>query len=433
MTLNLDSDQIRVLNWRVNEGDIGTIIGPPGCGKTTTGSMLAVKLISEQLSNKILLVAYTNAAVNKFAREIVSILGNRLASSLCVRTGNFAGHEDSIGIQFSNNAETIRSKKIVLCTILSLKKLTYNMRFDNLIIDEGGIAKLEHLLTPFMYGINQLSVSLLANNISYKINNIIELASNCGITATVIGDPKQSRPIGLTNYENSAIEFMLKHSKYDTLFTTHRLPNPLSFLVDDFARYGGLKSAPEVKNNRLSLKYNASLQFKEILNPDNVITWVDINGKERPLGPSSWSNEIEASACVKISEELYKIISSQSIAIVTRFSEQKRIIKNYLRKLGISNIRVDTTTGALGTQADVVIVSLVRNNNHRIVGAAGNLQDLNVAISRSKKKLIIIGNYEMMANGFSSPTNNYKSPSRRLAQLVNRYGKIIDAPYILKN
>jgi superfamily I DNA and/or RNA helicase len=45
-------------------------------------------------------------------------------------------------------------------------------------------------------------------------------------------------------------------------------------------------------------------------------------------------------------------------------------------------------TGTLGAQADIVIFSLVRNNPERNVGGAGTLQDLNVAISRSKKKLI---------------------------------------------
>ena len=71
------------------------------------------------------------------------------------------------------------------------------------------------------------------------------------------------------------------------------------------------------------------------------------------------------------------------------------------------NIKVTTTTGALGTQADIVIFSLVRNNPENNVGAAGTLQDVNVAISRSKEKLIILGNFEMMLNGWIySPTDS---------------------------
>jgi hypothetical protein len=64
--------------------------------------------------------------------------------------------------------------------------------------------------------------------------------------------------------------------------------------------------------------------------------------------------------------------------------------------------KVTTTTGALGTQVDIIMFSLVRNNPERNVGAAGTLQDLNVAISRSKEKLIILGNFDMMLNGWTT-------------------------------
>jgi hypothetical protein len=62
------------------------------------------------------------------------------------------------------------------------------------------------------------------------------------------------------------------------------------------------------------------------------------------------------------------------------------------------------------------------------------LQDLNVAISRSREKLIILGNFDTMINGWTnaSSVSHRKSPARSLAHLVeSKYGKIIDAPSIL--
>jgi hypothetical protein len=96
-----------------------------------------------------------------------------------------------------------------------------------------------------------------------------------------------------------------------------------------------------------------------------------------------------------------------------------------------------TTTGALGTQSDIVLFSLVRNNPEKIVGAVGTLQDLNVAISRSKEKLIIFGNFDMMLNGWSGYSQYYrywrKSSSRALAQLVDsKYGRVIETPPIIR-
>jgi hypothetical protein len=62
------------------------------------------------------------------------------------------------------------------------------------------------------------------------------------------------------------------------------------------------------------------------------------------------------------------------------------------------------------------------------------LQDLNVAISRSREKLIILGNFDMMLNGWTngSSVSHRKSPARNLAHLVEtKYGTIINAPQIL--
>lgn len=90
--------------------------------------------------------------------------------------------------------------------------------------------------------------------------------------------------------------------------------------------------------------------------------------------------------------------------------------------MGHTDIKVTTTIGALGTQADVALFSLTGNNPERNVGAAGTLQDINVAISRAKEKLIVLGNFDMMLNGWTSSSTRYryKSPARNLARLIER-------------
>ena len=436
-TIKLNPDQSRILNWRINSGGVAGVIGPAGCGKTTTGSFLAVKMICEGHTKNVLLVAFTNSAANEFARELSMVLGPEGSRFLCVRSGYAPGADSSLPIPFSNNIEVVRAKKIVICTTHSLKRLSNSIKFDNMIIDEAGIERLEHLLSPFALGIKQLGIHLMKENISYETNNIIELASSCGIVATVVGDPKQSRPIGLADHDLSAMEWVLKCAKYDTLFTTHRLPDKLAMLVDEFADYGGLISAPEIASRRFGAKYAIEDSFKDILNPQEVITWVNLNGNEEMAGPSSWYNDLEAKACVRICRELKRVAPAKSISIVTRYTEQRRTISKYLQHLDVE-ARVLTTTGALGTQADIVIFSLVRNNPERLVGAVGSLQDLNVAISRSKEKLIIIGSFEMMLNG---STSAYTSNSRykqnfpqKLARLVDKkYGMVVEPPKILCN
>ena len=48
-------------------------------------------------------------------------------------------------------------KKIVICTTLSLKMLARKMRFDNIIVDEAGINRIEHILWPFSLGIDPMA------------------------------------------------------------------------------------------------------------------------------------------------------------------------------------------------------------------------------------------------------------------------------------
>ena len=88
----------------------------------------------------------------------------------------------------------------------------------------------------------------------------------------------------------------------------------------------------------------------------------------------------------------------------------------------------------LGTQADIVLFLLTRNNPGRNVGAAGGLQDLNVAISRSKEKLIILGNFDMMLMVGAASLRLavdiiIKAPARNLARLIDlKHGRVVDAP-----
>src|SRR5919202_4619065 len=172
MSLSLDTEQLRVLNWRAFTKDIAAVVGPPGCGKTTVGSALAIKMIVECIAKRVLLVAYTNAAANEFCRELCSILGPQVAQRLCLRTGNPTGVDPLIPIPFSRSASDIQGKQIIISTNLSLKKLPSMMRFDNMIVDEAGIERLEHLLWPFWFGVdNAIAQRYKSANINNDNNN----------------------------------------------------------------------------------------------------------------------------------------------------------------------------------------------------------------------------------------------------------------------
>jgi hypothetical protein len=94
-----------------------------------------------------------------------------------------------------------------------------------------------------------------------------------------------------------------------------------------------LKSAPEIAPRRLTVEVPPDIDYRDIIQPDEVITWIDVNGNERPMGPTSWANELEAIACVKISNHLSKGIDKSH-------SHQVHCSKAYHKKLFAENWRL---------------------------------------------------------------------------------------------
>jgi energy-coupling factor transporter ATP-binding protein EcfA2 len=462
--IEFDPEQIRIIDWRLTAKDIAAVIGPPGCGKTTVGGALACNMITTRLADRVLLTAYTNSATDEFGRELCYLLGDRTASQVCVRTGNTNAADQSLAIPFSNDSEFIKTKKIVLCTLVSLAKLPQNVTFDRVVVDEASINKIDHLLMPFQLSLKRgrfkapfvykstfTDADYNLSHLQQQLKELMSFLSQCGIAATVVGDPKQSQPINLSSGERgndavynsfSAIDWIIKSASHDTLHITHRLPDTLAGLVDDFAGYGGLTSAPEVAGRRLNISDMEWVDhnFKQIINPEDVITWIDMRKSEEiPYKESSWNNPEEAMACARICKNLVKlptVTKNNSIVIITRFTGQVMAIRNLLARMGLLdnyNIKVTTTTTALGTQGDIVLFSLVRNNQDKTLGALAELPDLNVSISRAKKKLIIVGSFEMMAEGHGDRRRSKTNYAHNLARLVeSKYGKLLEVPQILR-
>jgi hypothetical protein len=230
-------------------------------------------MITTRLADRVLLTAYTNSATDEFGRELCYLLGDKIASEVCIRTGYLNAADKSLAIPVSNDSELIRTKKIVLCTLVLLPKLPRNVTFDRLVVDEASINKINHLLMPFQLSLKRQSKASFVyrstfrdedynlSNLQQQLKELMNFLSQCGSAATIVGDPKQSQPINLSSgrrsnddYYNSfsAIDW-IKSGSHDTLHITHRLPDTFANLVDDFAEYGGLKSAPEVAGRRLSI------------------------------------------------------------------------------------------------------------------------------------------------------------------------------------
>lgn len=168
---------------------------------------------------------------------------------------------------------------------------------------------------------------------------------------------------------------------------------------------GLLKCANDgVKNQKLRLPVTPKLEknpdkrwIDNVVNPNNPVVFLDCAAKESQ-GPVNTAEISIVELCVKALTDCGLAISS--IGVITPFRSQLRALQDSLNLMGNSGLEISTIDRFQGRDKSVVIISLVRSNDD---GKSGRLlQDfrrLNVAFSRAKHKMIIIGSYSTLHQG----------------------------------
>ena len=125
---------------------------------------------------------------------------------------------------------------------------------------------------------------------------------------------------------------------------------------------------------------------------EEVMLFIDtskvIDNEENHLKDSkSIINEVEAEIAIKTANNyLNNGIEEEDIGIISPYADQVKIIQNQ------TPVEVKTVDGFQGREKEIIIISTVRSNNNGNIGFLKDLRRLNVAITRAKRKLIIIGN-----------------------------------------
>jgi superfamily I DNA and/or RNA helicase len=150
------------------------------------------------------------------------------------------------------------------------------------------------------------------------------------------------------------------------------------------------------------LKSDASvndINVRDILksgNDEEALLFIDTSGiydnKERHLKDSkSIVNELEAEIAVSVAKDyLNDGVLEDEIGIISPYADQVKIIQDR------TPVEVKTVDGFQGREKEIIIISTVRSNDHGNIGFLKDLRRLNVAITRAKRKLIIIGNRETL-------------------------------------
>ncbi|HPQ35685.1 MAG TPA: AAA domain-containing protein [Tenuifilaceae bacterium] len=355
------------------------IQGPPGSGKTWLLAHLAVELAKE--GKKVLVTANTHTAINN-ALQKASVLskyphiikvGKKNQTDCLNALGSTAKNiTDLSKSEYSNSSKGI----IVGATCYSphTKKMEF-MDWDVVIIDEAG----------------QLSIPL-------AIAGMVK-----GEKYILIGDHKQLPPIisennNDTEFSRSIFEHLFQFTSGTMLDVTYRMNKEINSFPSKQFYNGKLYPHAENENWRLSIPNNFA-KHKPILDKDfPEVLYCHFHQSNHSR------SEYEAKIIKEFVEEyINQGVLPEDIAVITPFRAQVRQINKQLSTLPNysafkEKLLVDVIERIQGQERDIVIYSLATSDPSKALQRADfffNPNRFNVAITRSKKKRIVIANKDL--------------------------------------
>lgn len=377
---SLNSDQRRAIVKILTAKDYALILGMPGTGKTST-MVHAVKALLMRGAS-ILLTSYTNSAVDNLLIKL------KAQGIDFVRIGRYeAVHEEVRNQCFPamklQSVEDVKLRldqvKVVAVTCLGITSpLLANKRFDICIMDEAGQTTLPVSLGPLMFA----SVFVLVGD-HYQLPPLVQSteARENGMGISLFCRLSEAHPQAISPLQ----------SQYRMCSGIMELSNAL--IYGNRLRCG----SSEIENSKLKLINPDSISpwLKEVLDPDLPVTF--INTDMLPAFESKENktikNPMEAYIIAKVTEELLRHgIQGEDIGIITPYNSQVDLIQH---AVGMSSsVEIHTIDKYQGRDKDCIVVSFVRsskNPRNCCSSLLGDWHRINVALTRAKKKLIMVG------------------------------------------
>ena len=455
----LNPTQERAVNEVLWAKDVAIVHGPPGTGKTTTlveainetlmresqvlvcaQSNMAVDWISEKLvdrginvlrignptrvNDKMLGFTYERRfeshpdypqlwAIRKAIRELRK---NRKKGSENYHQKMERLKSRAAEIEIRINSELFGEARVIACTLVgSAHRLLEGMKFGTLFIDEAAQALEAACWIPMR-----------------RASRVILAGDHCQLPPTVKSIAALRAGLGKTLMERIAEN---KPEVVTLLKIQYRMNDEIMRFSSDWFYGGKVESAPQIK-------------YRSVLDYDHPITWIDTGeeSEERRVkseefnsssdDASEESEEQENSSLFTHHSSLYKeqfvgesfgrinkaeaeltlltlaeyftkigkqrvLSESIDVGIISPYRAQVQYLKKLIKKYEFFKpyrrlISVNTVDGFQGQERDVILISLVRSNDEGQIGFLKDLRRMNVAMTRARMKLIILGNKDTM-------------------------------------
>ena len=391
--------------------DYFLLIGPPGTGKTSCALKKMVETFHADKGAQILLLSYTNRAVDEICKSLASIrpavdfirVGSELSCDETYRT-HLIENELASCNRRSEVYERIRSCRIIVGTVAAISgkpELFRLKHFNVAIIDEA-----TQILEPQLLGI----LCARGEEGGNAIDKFILIGDHKQLPAVVLQSSEQSAiyeesllSIGLTNLKDSLFERLYRnctarqssltsHPSYDMLCRQGRM-HPEVALFANRAFYGG-RLIPVGLPHQLE-------------DSDTVCRLAFYPSVPEKTGTSTKINHSEARIVADLVARIYEdcrtdFDEARTLGIITPYRSQIALIKKEIAALGnpaLNRIMVDTVERFQGSERDVIIYSCCINSYFQLKFVSnlteedGTLIDrkLNVALTRARKQMFVTG------------------------------------------
>jgi ATP-dependent RNA/DNA helicase IGHMBP2 len=425
---SLNESQSKAVDKILSANELAIVHGPPGTGKTTT-LIQAIKALIKQENQKILVVAPSNTAVDllseKLSEEGLNVLrvGNpaRVSERLQRLTleAKMAEHDylketkrlKKQAMEFKNMAHKYKKsfgkserdqRKALFDEAHKIMKEVGNT--EQYIIDD--IVSKTQVVTATLVGANHYTI----RNLEYNTVVIDEagqaLEPACWIPilkakkVILAGDHCQLSP---TIKSNEAAKSGLSETLLGKCIKLH--PEAVILLEEQYRMNENIMGYSSSVFYEDKLKAHHSVAKSLLFDNDSPLLFIDTAGCgfEEKLEGTSSTNPDEAAFTFKhinlfINElsKKYTVENFPSIAVISPYKQQINLLKTQfehspdLQKYK-EHISVNTIDSFQGQERDIVYISLTRSNDKGEIGFLSDIRRMNVAMTRARKKLVVIG------------------------------------------
>ena len=426
----LNPTQEQAVNEVLWAKDVAIVHGPPGTGKTTT----LVEAINETLmrESQVMVCAQSNMAVDWISEKLVDRGINVLRIGNPTRVNDkmlgftyerrFESHPDypqlwairkairelrqhrkrgsdsfhqkmerlksrATELELRINAQLFGEARVIACTLVgSANKLLDGQRFNTLFIDEAAQALEAACWIPLR-----------------RVSRVILAGDHCQLPPTVKSLAALKAGLGVTLMERVTAT---QPSVVTLLKVQYRMNEAIMRFSSDWFYGGQVKSAPQVKH-------------RGILDYDNPFLWIDTAPLEEEddspvyheqfVGESFGRvNKAEANLTISTLRDYLEKVGKQrfldeqvDVGVISPYRAQVQYLRSLIKatpelKPFRRAITINTVDGFQGQERDIVLISLVRSNAAGDIGFLKDLRRMNVAITRARMKVIILGDVKTL-------------------------------------